>query len=213
MKCPHCKIEVNESYTDFYRSRDAIGPFSISAMTCPNTDCKKIIIKFIRFNNTTEEINEEVILYPFVSSRPKAPVCIDKKIADDYNEACLVLSLSPKASAALSRRCLQHILREKAGVKPGNLIKEIDQVLADPKTPTYITESIDAVRNVGNFAAHPQKDQISGDIIDVEPGEAEWLLDVLELLFDFYYVQPVIAKKKKAALDAKLALAGKPPMK
>ena len=31
---------------------------------------------------------------------------------DDYEEAALVLSISPKASAALSRRCLQTILRE-----------------------------------------------------------------------------------------------------
>jgi hypothetical protein len=47
----------------------------------------------------------------------------------------------------------------------------------------------------------------------VEPGEAEWNLDVLEALFDFYFVQPELLKKKRAALDAKLAEAGKPKMK
>ena len=49
--------------------------------------------------------------------------------------------------------------------------------------------------------------------VRVEPGEAEWNLDVLEALFDFYYVQPAKHKKKKAALNKKLADAGKPPMK
>lgn len=227
MKCPHCNVEINPSFSEFFLNKDSVGSASIFYMKCPNTECAKFIIEFARgktpyekngsrFSNTLLDKNsiiERRFVYPFGSSRPNAPVEVDTHIAQDYNEACLVISLSPKASAALSRRCLQNILREKAGVKHGNLMKEIEQVLADPKMPSYIIESIDAVRNVGNFAAHPQKDQISGDIIDVEPGEAEWLLDVLELLFDFYYVQPEIAKKKRAALDAKLSSAGKPPMK
>lgn len=49
--------------------------------------------------------------------------------------------------------------------------------------------------------------------MDVEPGESEWDLDVLEGLFDFYYVQPAILKEKRAALDKKLGQAGKSPMK
>jgi len=36
---------------------------------------------------------------------------------------------------------------------------------------------------------------------------------VLEGLFDFYFVQPAISERKRAALDKKLADAGKPPMK
>jgi len=53
------------------------------------------------------------------------------------------------------------------------------------------------------------KDQ-TGQIVDVEPGEAEWNLDVLESLFDFYYVEPARVQSRKAALNAKLASAGKP---
>jgi hypothetical protein len=73
--------------------------------------------------------------------------------------------------------------------------------------------SIDAVRNIGNFAAHPMKSEHTGEILDVEPGEAEWNLEVLESLFDFYFVQPSVLKAKRAALDAKLSEARKPPMK
>jgi hypothetical protein len=36
-------------------------------------------------------------------------------------------------------------------------------------------ESIDAVRNIGNFAAHPQKSTATGEILEVEFGESEWL--------------------------------------
>jgi hypothetical protein len=133
--------------------------------------------------------------------------------ADDYREACLVLSDSPKASAALSRRCLQNLLREVARVKPSNLADEIQQVIDSGKLPSSLVDSIDAIRNVGNFAAHPMKSQRSGEILSVEPGEADWNLDVLEALFDFYFVQPEVIRKKRDALNKKLQDAGKPPMK
>jgi hypothetical protein len=133
--------------------------------------------------------------------------------ADDYREACLVLSDSPKASAALSRRCLQNLLREVEKVKPGNLADEIEQVIKGGKLPSFLVQSIDAIRNTGNFAAHPMKSQKSGEILPVEPGEAEWNLDVLESLFDFYFVQPKVIREKREVLDRKLEDAGKPPMK
>ena len=47
----------------------------------------------------------------------------------------------------------------------------------------------------------------------MEPGETDWLLDVLEGLFDFYFVLPARTKSRRAALDKKLAEAGKPPLK
>lgn len=50
-------------------------------------------------------------------------------------------------------------------------------------------------------------------MIDVEPHEAEWCLEIIEELFDHFYVGPAVTKAKKAALDAKLAAAGKPPSK
>jgi Domain of unknown function (DUF4145) len=86
-------------------------------------------------------------------------------------------------------------------------------VLDSKSLPTHLGEAVDAVRNIGNFAAHPIKSTNTGEIVDVESGEAEWLLDVLEGLFDFYFVQPAMLQKKKQALNKKLADAGKPPMK
>ena len=48
-------------------------------------------------------------------------------------------------------------------------------------------------------------------VIDVEPEEAEWCLDILAMMFDHFYVQPAQAAARKAQLDAKLTAAGKPP--
>jgi hypothetical protein len=134
-------------------------------------------------------------------------------IAKDYAEACLVLPDSPKASAALSRRCLQHLLTEIAKAKGKDLFDQIEDVIQNGKLSSQISENLDAVRVVGNFAAHPIKSKSTGEIVEVEPHEAEWNLEVLESLFDFYCVQPAIAKKKKDAFNQKMIAAGKPPMK
>jgi hypothetical protein len=79
--------------------------------------------------------------------------------------------------------------------------------------PSHIEESLGAVRNIGNFAAHPIKSKSTGEIVPVEPGEAEWNLDTLELLFDFYFVAPAKTKARRDALNKKLSDAGKPPVK
>jgi hypothetical protein len=65
---------------------------------------------------------------------------VPQKYAGDYGEACLVLSDSPKASAALSRRCLQLLLRDEAKVTHASLSAEIDQVLAAKMFPASIVE-------------------------------------------------------------------------
>jgi hypothetical protein len=60
---------------------------------------------------------------------------------------------------------------------------------------------------VGNFGAHPMKNANAGEILEVEPHEAEWNLDALEGLFDFYLVGPARAQAKIDGLNAKLKLA------
>jgi hypothetical protein len=142
--------------------------------------------------------------------RKRAPATVPRELQEDYNEACLVLADSPKASAALSRRCLQNILREYAKVKPQNLNNEIDNVIASNQLPSHLANDLHAIRAVGNFAAHPTKDTSTGEIVDVEPGEAEWLLDLLMGLFDFYFVSPAETQKRRDALNEKLKSAGKP---
>jgi hypothetical protein len=160
-------------------------------------------------------LKKESLVLPKGSNRPSCPVEVPPQFSVDYAEACLVLPDSAKAAAALGRRCLQNLLRDHAGIKTksGNLADEIQAVIDSGKLPSDLTESIDAIRNVGNFGAHPMKSTQSGEILDVEVGEAEWTLDVLEDLFDFYFVRPAQRQKKRDALDQKLKEAGKPAMK
>lgn len=143
------------------------------------------------------------------------PPEVPSRVRYDYEEACEVLQVSAKASAALSRRCLQTILREH-GYRARDLSQEIDLLLnePDPKKgiPISLRTSIDGIRNFGNFSAHPITDLTTLQII-VEPHEAEWCLEIIEEMFEHFYVRPAQAAARKAALDAKLAAAGKPPSK
>jgi len=224
MKCPHCIVEVNPDFHEIYLDSDTQGYWSLFVMKCPNPNCKKLIIELALGNAPRSPfhgpgiigiigITNRITVNPLTSSRPPVPKEVDEEFASDYKEACLILTFSPKSSAALSRRCLQNILRAKAKVKKGNLSNEIQQVIDSKSLPTPLMESIDAIRNIGNFAAHPQKSISTGEIVDVEFGEAEWLLDVLESLFDYYFVQPAILKAKRDSLNKKLADLGKPQMK
>jgi hypothetical protein len=103
-------------------------------------------------------------------------------------------------------------MREKAGVKERTLAAEIDKVLAMNILPSGVAGALDAAREIGNFAAHPTKSEHSGEIVDVETGEAEWNLDVLDGLFDVFFVQPARLAERKAALNKKLVEAGKKPV-
>lgn len=220
MKCPHCRVEFHDNPETTLIDVDADGGWILVKRDCPA--CKRMILQllngppsydqFHHFINITKT-SKAFLVRPKGISRPPCPSEVPEKFAEDYIEACLVISDSPKASSALSRRCLQNILREVAKVKPNNLDKEIQQVIDGGALPSYIIDVIDAVRNIGNFAAHPLKSKKTGEILPVEPMEAEWNLDVLEALFDFYFVQPAVVRKKRTALDQKLKEAGKKPMK
>lgn len=218
MKCPHCLNAFHDDVQTSPLGEDRTSDWTLLRQTCPA--CQRFILalheRYDRFlvGSTNHYHNQRTFLcYPKAISRAPLPEEVPEAYAQDYREACLTLSDSPKASAALSRRCLQHILREEAKVKHGNLANEIQEVIDSGRLPSHLLKSLDAVRNIGNFGAHPIKSTASGEVLDVEPGEAEWNLDVLESLFDFYFVQPAILQKKRAALNAKLKEAGKPEMK
>lgn len=152
MKCPHCSVAFR-SQTESYRiGHDSFGNWVLSKKQCPN--CGKLILKLECSNPTTLRgdgpKSTARLVQPKVANRPPLPKEVPDEFSEDYKEACLVLPDSPKASAALSRRCLQHLLREVAKVKPRNLDSEIQRVLTSGDLPSYLAEGLDAVRWNGN---------------------------------------------------------------
>jgi hypothetical protein len=220
MKCGHCLTDFHSNLERYDLGRDIESDWIIYKFTCPT--CNKFNLYLIEstairtasgsFVNTGQ-VKMNKLIHPKAISRIPISPEVPTDFLREYEEACMVISDSPMASAALSRRSLQHILRDKGKFKAKSLAEEIQQAIDSKTLPSYITESIDAIRNIGNFAAHPLKSTNTGEIMPVEPGEAEWNLDVVELLFDFYFVQPSIIQKKRDELNKKLSEAGKPPMK
>ena len=154
------------------------------------------------------------VIYPQQPTARQIDPAVPDNLRQDYLEACAVLPISPKASAALARRVLQEMLGEQ-GYKQRNLADQIEAMLSEQDRtkilPSAIREVVDAIRNVGNFAAHAITDKTTLQVIDVEPVEAEWCLEIIEGLFDEYYVKPDASKKKLQELNDKLDQAGKPP--
>ncbi|WP_331694608.1 DUF4145 domain-containing protein [Pandoraea sputorum] len=126
------------------------------------------------------------------------PDYIPKPIVDDYEEACAIRDLSPKASATLSRRCLQGMIRDFFGVSKGSLAKEIESI--EDKVDSVTWQSIDAVRKIGNIGAHMEKD--INIVVDVEPNEAQILIDLVESLIDDWYVARHERAKRHSAIQA-----------
>lgn len=224
VKCPHCLVEFHDQPVSIYLGQDPDGHWGIISRSCPS--CRRLSFTLQNGPHLKGASSAQVAAFPGFTgmvkqglvrpkggNRPPCPVEVPNQFASDYSEACIVLPDSAKAAAALGRRCLQNLLRDFVKVKAGNLADEIQQVIDSGKLPSDLTESIDAIRNVGNFAAHPMKSQHSGEILDVLPGEAEWTIDVLEELFDFYFVRPEQRRRKREALDQRLKEAGKPTMK
>jgi hypothetical protein len=215
MKCPHCTVSFFDNWEVRYlpRNNRAIGWWYRTA-ACPS--CEDWIIEVTQHKDANNDPIAWRMIYPINSTRGPVPVSVPKEVAEDYIEACNVLSISPKASAALSRRCLQNILRSH-GYKAKQLWQEIDLLLGETDTskviPTNLRLTIDAIRHFGNFSAHPTEDVTTLQILAVEDDEAQWCLQILEDMFEHFYVRPADAALRKAALDAKLAAAGKLPSK
>ena len=221
MVCPYCGVTINfrREHENAWREcpDEVLGPaHGICCGHCPA--CNKFIVKYETgdFESTSNSIffnvtSSEIIFPKYVLRRVEAEV--PDRYKQDFLEACAVLPISPKASAALSRRILQDVLRQELGISKPSLAQEIDEFIKKKDIPSYLTDAVDAVRNIGNFAAHPLKDTNTGEIVEVEAGEAEWLLEVNESLFDFVFVQPKRLEARKNKLNAKLKVLGKPPMK
>lgn len=150
-----------------------------------------------------------VVLWPKTTA-PHVDPAVPKAFADLFREAWDVLPWSPRASAALSRRCLQQLLHDHFKIKAKNLEEEIDALIATKQLPSHINDDLHAVRSVGNFAAHPQKNLATGNIVDPEPDEANWLLSLLQAVFDSTFVEPARHAARKQAWNTKAAAAGKP---
>jgi DNA-binding PadR family transcriptional regulator len=165
-------------------------------IVCPNPDCKEYAILAELYpawqssSDGYQHIDEGRpikgwLLKPQTPAIPQ-PDYIPEAIRNDYEEACSILTTSPKASATLSRRCLQGMIRDFWKIKKSNLYAEIEELKQQGKVNISTMEAIDAVRKICNIGAHMEKE--INFIIDIEKDEADILIKLLEDLFQDWYV-------------------------
>jgi len=200
-RCPFCNHDstiTNENFHYNYttltkKNSEGYQMLAIIFIICPNKDCNKYSLSIKLFKAKFDETNREYVpenllrewnLIPQSDAKP-LPKYIPKAIVDDYNESCLIKDLSPKASATLSRRCLQTMIRDFWNISGlSNLKQEIDAIKEKVDSMTW--SAIDSVREIGNIGAHMEKD--INLIIDVDPGEAKLLIQLIESLIKEWYI-------------------------
>lgn len=206
--CPYCD---RAQYITDNRSADlcaltqegsTLGALLLQVInvTCANDACQKLTLTALLRENlgyshgryTLGRKQEEWSLLPGSVAKPQ-PEYIPAPLREDYEQACKIRTLSPKASATLARRCLQGMIRDFCGISKSQLIDEIKELrkrFDEGKAPHGVMqdslEAIDHVRSIGNIGAHMEKD--INVIVDIDPNEAQILIELIELLFKEWYV-------------------------
>lgn len=194
-QCPYCSMvmpisqdTISERYPSFSYSNDidiytnnktSKSCVKISFYKCPN--CGQFTIMAKGIGENVNDIN--VYLRP-KSLAKQFPKYIPDGIRQDYEEACAIVNLSPKASATLSRRCLQGMIRDFWGISKSRLIDEINEL--QNKIPAQQWKVIDGIRRIGNIGAHMEKD--INLIVDIDPDEAQKLIKLIEHLLEQWYI-------------------------
>jgi len=198
--CPYCgrdttitdnNYSIKDHYFNHGNCQGALG-LRTTVLVCPNPSCGQFAINAALYKqysgfqqlNTQEGCFEQWNLKPGSCSKVY-PDYIPSVLREDYKEACSIVLLSPKASATLSRRCLQGMIRDYWSVSKGRLVDEIKAI--EDKVDPLSWDAIEAVRKFGNIGAHMEKD--INVIINVDPGEAEMLIHLIETLFEEWYIE------------------------
>jgi hypothetical protein len=204
MICPYCGIGISANWDEWdedcypvpSKEDDYDEGYNIVSGFCP--DCQRFIVRLQHGNGYTDsqygaelqEIDNEVLIYPKFPINKQINTYVPKRYETLFQEALQVNSISPRASATLSRYLLQNILHEELKIKKRNLADEISELEKMQSIPSTLIAMLQVFRKVANFGAHPKKSTNSKEIIDVEKGEADVMLELIEELFDYIFIKP-----------------------
>lgn len=220
--CPHCQAHfAGKVETNLLGNEPPVGePYSTyTTVTAQCLACRRLITCLeIKRREVGKAGNSELVpvawgmILPERGHYPPCPPEVPTHVRRDYEEASLVLDLSPNSAAMLIRRALGTVLREEAGASQKLLGKQVPEVLNSGELSTSLATSLEAIRNLGNLGAHLKRDIATDEVIDVTKSEAEWLIELLGALLDHYYVRPAQEKRQIERLNQKLEAAGKPSL-
>ncbi len=183
--CPSCENPY-ELYSKNVKNFMLWGNMGFRGVTC--SSCGEQFVVRIDHSNSVG-----VYYYDKLDSYEPSPTPLHPQVpepyANEYYKCFKVLLESPNGSATLSRRLLQHFLRQEKRVKGGHLEDEIDEFRRREQLSPQIGEALHIIRRVGNRGAHPANNNGRHRPSDVTPGEAELLLHILRQLFYLHFVK------------------------
>jgi hypothetical protein len=197
-QCPFCNSELTVteegrqvSFADL-TIENAVGPrrLVVRFVVCPGPKCREFSLSAslhtLEVAGNRSYTGRHLKTWDLVPpSRARSfPVALPPHVLEDYREACLMADLSPKVSAALSRRCLSGMLRDFWKVQTGSLNDEFLQI-KDTVDP-LMWEVIESVRKNGTIGSRMERQ--GAEILDTEPGEATLLIHLIETLIQDWYI-------------------------
>jgi hypothetical protein len=203
------------------KTPDGTLQYSFYTMNCANKDCKEVLVQVEeqRLRGPNNASRKSWLFLPRdAHGRVVNPIVRDEAptLAEDYQEASLILTASPRMSAVLSRSILADLLEKYAGRHEFNLGDRLRAFAADLTYPSSIRDNVRYLKEIGDFGAHTQKDKSDQRaIINVTPEEAEWTIDLVERLFEYFIVSPKKDAEMQAAFREKMEAAGRkaiPPL-
>lgn len=224
-RCPFCETNSVLSDANFSASVIPLNANSkhgekglkVSSIACSNEECGELTLyvdygayrthqsrhAYMSFYMTESDVELSRTLLPDGLSVP-VPASVPEEIAITYREAARIAEISGRASAAMSRRCLQGMVRHFFDIpsnKRGNLGAELSFV--KDRIDPDMWENLIAVRAVGDIGAH--MDHNVDQIIDISPEEARTLLALIESLFKEWYEAREKRERSSSALKELLS--------
>jgi hypothetical protein len=196
MECPHCGSDFDATPHTFALGMDQDGTWQVANSRCPVCD------RLIASIRSERGANYPALPPGTVRARLSEDVPAD--MAAEYWTAAQVLPYSEEASAAISRRLLQRVLSAKAGAGYGGLADQIKRAVASPTMPDYLKAALTTLTRLAKLEAHHAKSYRCDALAPVNQGEAQWLLEVLKPLFEFYYVQPALVARMRRPIEERL---------
>jgi hypothetical protein len=216
--------------TPYQRGHLARGWVEIDWMICGNPECGELVIRMHETRptglwlegeegRTRDTTTESWWIRPRFGSRP-LPKEVEEPFRTDYAEAAALLDVSPRMAAVLARRIVGDLLKKYANAKHWSLAARIRSFVAESGHPSGLTSNLEHLREIADFGAHTQEVELEREdgelevlIIDADRVDAEWTLDLIDRMFDYFIVQPARDEAMKSKWDDHISKTGRKPLR
>ena len=171
--CPFCHAFAKQEWG---------FPAKVIGLTNYGSDENLAIARCDRCGKFSVWVNKTMV-FPIAVTAPPPNPDLPQDIKEDYEEARIILSGSPRGAAALLRLCIQKLCKY-LGEEGKNINADI-AALVKKGLPVKLQKALDIVRVIGNNAVHPGQIDLK-DNIEV----ANRLFSLVNLIADVMITQP-----------------------